>query len=72
MFEFSPIACTLLKNRWVQSMKESNMRNPGYFVFTNTSMLLKYCVGSTICSWGGSVCENEVTWISYMYATFIL
>ena len=44
-------------------LKESNIRNPGYFVFANTSMLF---VGSTLCSWGGSVCENEITWISYV------
>ena len=26
-------ACTLLKNRWVQSMHKLKIRNPGYFVF---------------------------------------
>ena len=46
-------------------LKESNtvmMRTPGYFVFANISMSLcrKYYY---ICSWGGSVCENEITWI---------
>ena len=39
-------------------LKDSNVRNPGHFVFANTSMLL-----------GGSVCENELTWICHV--TFI-
>ena len=25
-----------------------------------------YCVGSIICSWDGSVCENEITWIFFI------
>ena len=32
-------------------------------------LLQCYCDGTTICSWGGSVCENEITWIPYV--TFI-
>ena len=42
-------------------LKESNIRNPDYFVFANTSVNQCYCVGSTICSCGGSVSENEIT-----------
>ena len=45
--EVSPIACTLMKNRLgavhaeiEHLLKESNIRNPGYFVFANTSMFL--------------------------------
>ena len=44
-------------------LKESNIRNPGYFVFAT---LQCYCVGRTICSWGGSVCENEIIRIPYV------
>ena len=47
-------------------LKESNIRNHGYFVFANIQC---YCVGNTLCSCGGSVCENEITWVSYV--TFI-
>ena len=45
--EFSPIAFTLLTDRQVQSIQkhlfnESNIRNPGYFVFANTSASWTY------------------------------
>ena len=46
--------------------KESYIRNPGYFVLQT---LQCYCAGSTICSCGGSVCENEINLISCV--TFI-
>ena len=45
-------------------LKESNIP-----VISFSQTLQCYCVGSTICSWGGSVCENEITWIPHV--TFI-
>ena len=38
-------------------------------VISFSQTLQCYCDGSTICSWDGSVCENEITWI--LYVTFI-
>ena len=45
-------------------LKESNIRNPGYFVFANTSLLFRKYY--SIWSWGGNVCKNEITWIPYV------
>ena len=50
-------------------LNEDSIRNPGYFAFANTLMLLCWKHYTAVCSWGGSVCENEISWISYV--TFI-
>ena len=47
-------------------LKESYIRNPGYFVFTNTSMLLRW---KHYMFMGRKCLQKEITWIPYV--TFI-
>ena len=48
----------------MQKLKESNIRNSGYFVISLFRFRKHFTVivlEAPICSWGESVCENDIT-----------